>query len=77
MRHYTNTNNPVDFPISPETMKARCNNLLIPLVGEKHVRIWWGSSSKAFDDVTPAEMFMVDPGRVLSYLMQISSGSGS
>jgi hypothetical protein len=52
----------------------RCNTILADLFGEKHVRIWWGTRSKAFSNVTPAEVFMVDPGRVLNHLIKITQG---
>lgn len=77
MIHYSNTSNPVDFPISPETMKARCNALLTALVGKTLVDNWWKSPNKAFDGATPAEVFEVDPGLVLSYLMKFYEGGGS
>ena len=48
----------------------KCDDILKALVGEKHVRIWWGTVNKEFDYVTPAEVFVDDPNRVLSYLMR-------
>ena len=54
--------------------KEKCDMILTSLVGEKHVRIWWGSCNKSFDYVTPAEVFMVDPERVLNYLLEHAYG---
>ncbi len=59
------------------TNKEKCDMMLTSLVGEKHVRIWWGTRNKAFDGVTPAEVFAIDPERVINYLMQFTSGDYS
>lgn len=53
----------------------KCNDLVKALFGEKHVRIWWGTRNKAFDSVTPAEVYMVDPSRVLYHLIKITEGN--
>ncbi len=59
------------------TPKEKCDIMLNALVGEKHIPIWWGTRNKAFDNVTPAEVFMVDEERVVNYLMQFRHGDYS
>jgi hypothetical protein len=56
------------------TTKEKCDIMLKALVGEKHARIWWGTRNKTFDNVTPAEVFMVDQERVLNYLLAHTHG---
>jgi hypothetical protein len=50
----------------------KCNEMVRSFLGEKHVRTWWGTRNKEFDGVTPAEVFMVDPTRVLHHLIAIT-----
>jgi len=37
IQHRSNTNNPVDFPISPKNMRARCEALITAMVGKELV----------------------------------------
>lgn len=78
MTHYTNTNNPVDFPISPATMRARCETLVIAMVGQELADKWWNSPNKAFDMRTPTDMWVEDFRKVHNYLMHHAyAGGGS
>ena len=72
--HYTNTNNPVDFPISPSVMRARCEALILSMVGREMVNKWWISSNRAFGGDTPEQMYNVAPGAVYDYLMRSAEG---
>ena len=54
-------------------IKTQCNNLLRALVGENHMDLWWNSRNKAFDLLTPAEIFELDPNKVLNYLLTHAS----
>ena len=74
MTHYTNTNNPVDFPISPANMRARCEALVAAMVGRDLADKWWAGSNKAFGDDTPEQMYSVAPSAVYAYLMRSAEG---
>ena len=72
--HYTNTNNPVDFPISPSVMRARCEALVIAMVGKELSEKWWSGSNKAFCGDTPEQIYSVAPSAVYAYLMKSAEG---
>lgn len=74
MTHYTNTNNPVDFPISPETMRARCEALVTAMVGKEMSDKWWNDANKAFCGDTPEQIYSVAPRVVYNYLMKSAEG---
>lgn len=41
------------------------------LVGSHELALkWWSSANKAFDMKTPAQMYLEDPKRLASYIMQ-------
>ena len=48
------------------TMKAKCEALVIALVGKEHALGWWNSPNRAFDNQTPLE---TDISRVYEYLL--------
>jgi len=74
MTHYSNTDNPVDFPISPATMRARCETLVIALVGREMSDKWWNGPNKAFGGDTPEQIYSVAPSAVYAYLMRSAEG---
>jgi hypothetical protein len=74
MIHYLNTDNPVDFPIPPATMRARCDALVIALVGREMSDKWWNGSNKAFGGDTPEQIYSVAPSAVYAYLMRSAEG---
>lgn len=74
MTHYTNTNNPVDFPISSATMRARCEALVVAMVGQDLAERWWTGSNKAFGGDTPEQIYSVAPSAVYAYLMKSAEG---
>ena len=74
MTHYTNTNNPVDFPISPANMRARCEALVTAMVGQELADKWWTGSNKAFGSDTPEQIYSVAPSAVYAYLMRSAEG---
>ena len=74
MKHYTNTNNPVAFPISPENMRARSEALVIAMVGKEMADKWWTGSNKAFGGDTPEQIYSVAPSAVYAYLMKCADG---
>ena len=74
MTHYSNTDNPVDFPVSPATMRARCEALVIALVGREMSDKWWNGPNKAFGGDTPEQIYSVAPSAVYAYLMRSAEG---
>ena len=74
MTHYSNTDNPVDFPISPATMRARYETLVIALVGREMSDKWWNGPNKAFGGDTPEQIYSVAPSAVYAYLMRSAEG---
>lgn len=73
-KHKTNTNNPVDFPISPANMRARCESLVIAMVGKDLAEKWWNGPNKAFCGDTPEQIYSVAPSAVYAYLMKSAEG---
>ena len=57
IQHRSNTNNPIDFPISPANMRARCEALITAMVGRDLVDQWWNSPNKAFCGDTPEQIY--------------------
>ena len=54
------------------------NRILHALLGsEELVKQWWASSNKAFDDMTPSEMWDRDKDRVKNYLLAQLNGDYS
>ena len=74
MTHYSNTTNPVDFPITPTNMRARCEALVVAMVGKELADKWWTGSNKAFGGDTPEQIYSVAPSAVYAYLMRCAEG---
>lgn len=74
MTHQSNTDNPVDFPITPSNMRARCEALVIAMVGAELAPRWWTSPNRAFCDDTPEQIYSVAPRAVYAYLMKSAEG---
>ncbi len=72
--HRSNTSNPVDFPITPENMRARCEALITAMVGKELATKWWNSPNRAFGDDTPEQIYSVAPPAVYAYLMKSAGG---
>ena len=54
------------------------NRILYALLGSNElVQKWWSSPNKAFDDVTPIEMWDRDKDRVKNYLLAQLNGDYS
>lgn len=73
-QHRSNTHNPVDFPISPATIRARCEALVVAMVGQELADKWWNGPNKAFCGDTPAQIYSVAPSAVYAYLMKSAEG---
>ena len=51
------------------------DRILYSLLGsDELVQKWWSSSNKAFDDISPIEMWDRDKDRVEKYLLALLSG---
>lgn len=60
--------------ISEYVAKQRAQALLTVLVGSKLVDTWWNSPNKAFDNQTPAGVWLEDYAKVYNYLMYSANG---
>lgn len=58
-----------------ETLRKRCNDLVISFVGEKYADEWWDSPNKIFDGETPRKIFDSEPNRVYNYLLEFAEGA--
>ena len=74
MTHQSNTNNRVDFSISPANMRARCEALVIAMVGREMADKWWTGANRAFGGDTPEQLYSVAPSAVYAYLMRSAEG---
>lgn len=74
IQHRSNTRNPLDFPISPENMRGRCEALVTAMVGKELTEKWWNSPNKAFGGDTPEQIYSVAPSAVYAYLMKSAEG---
>jgi hypothetical protein len=50
-------------------LKQRSVALVIAMVGKDRADLWWDTPNKAFDDRTPAGMWIEDYQKVYMYLM--------
>ena len=55
-------------------MKIISCKIVKGLVGKELADKWWNSPNLAFDNRTPAGMWISDPDRVYRYLISISQG---
>lgn len=74
IQHRSNTNNPIDFPISPANMRARCEALVTAMVGSEMAPKWWTGPNRAFGGDTPEQIYSVAPSAVYAYLMKSAEG---
>lgn len=55
-----------------KVLRARCEVLVVALVGKALAQQWWSSSNKAFEGQTPGEQFDRNAERVYSYLLSFA-----
>ena len=60
--------------MTPENMRARCEALVIAMVGKELAPKWWNSPNKAFGGDTPEQIYSVAPSAVYAYLMRSAEG---
>lgn len=58
---------------SPEKMKARCDALLVAMLGPALAPQWWTRKNAAFDMITPELQWDIDPTVVYEYLIDAAS----
>ena len=58
----------------PARMRARCEALVIAMVGREMAEKWWSGPNKAFCDDTPEQIYSVAPSAVYAYLMRSAEG---
>ena len=63
-----------NYRISPANMRARCEALVLAMVGKELADKWWTGSNKAFNGETPEQMYSVSPDAVYAYLMRSAEG---
>ena len=73
-QHRSNGLNPVDFLVSPENMRARCEALVTAMVGQELADQWWTGANRAFGGDTPEQIYSVAPSAVYAYLMKSAEG---
>jgi hypothetical protein len=73
-QHRSNGLNPADFPISPGNMRARCEALVMAMVGQELAPQWWNGPNRAFGGDTPEQIYSVAPSAVYAYLMKSAEG---
>ena len=56
-----------------EQLRERCDVLLLSLIGQKFVKLWWTTHNKAFDQ-TPEQQFDINPESVYNYLIKHTEG---
>lgn len=60
--------------ISSTDWRARCEALVISMVGKELAVQWWNSANKEFDGDTPEQVYSVAPSTVYAYLMRSTEG---
>ena len=60
--------------ISAENMRARCEALVIAMVGKDLSKQWWNEPNRAFCGDTPEQIYSVAPKAVYAYLMKSAQG---
>lgn len=58
----------------PARMRARCDALVVAMLGKELADKWWTGPNKAFGDDTPEQMYSVAPSAVYAYLMKCAEG---
>jgi len=51
------------------SVRQRCNDLLIALMGKDHADSWWNSRNRAFNMLTGNQQWEIDPESVYIYLL--------
>jgi len=55
-------------------MRARCEALLVAMLGNELAKEWWNGANRAFDGDTPEQIYSTDPAAVYAYLMRSAEG---
>lgn len=57
-----------------KNMRAKCEALLVAMLGIDLAVKWWSSPNKAFCGDTPEQIYSVAPSTVYAYLMKSAEG---
>lgn len=60
--------------LDEKNMRARCEALLVAMLGSSLALKWWSSPNKAFAGDTPEQTYSVAPSAVYAYLMKSAEG---
>ena len=63
-----------NFANGPANMRARCEALVIAMVGEELAPKWWTGANRAFGGDTPEQIYSVAPSAVYAYLRKCAEG---
>ena len=55
-------------------MRARCEALVVAMVGKEMSNRWWNGANRAFGGDTPEQIYSVAPSAVYAYLMRSAEG---
>jgi hypothetical protein len=61
--------------VTKDTLKLRCDEMLLALLGPEFSKCWWHSPNKAFGGLTPEGQWMLDHEIVYNYLLSHVDGS--
>lgn len=59
---------------SRETLKHRCDQLLLAILGEEFALRWWANPNKYWNLEVPQAVFDRDPNDVYGYLLRVAEG---
>ena len=57
-----------------QTVRSRCDALLVAMLGKEFSGKWWNSPNNAFGGSAPETIFSTDPDAVYAYLMKSAHG---
>jgi hypothetical protein len=57
--------------------KQYANMVLKVLIGEQNIEVWWNSSNRALDGLSPNEVWKTDSKKVTEYLQSMIGGDFS
>jgi len=58
----------------PVRMRARCEALVVAMVGQELAPQWWNGANQAFGGDTPEQMYSMSSSAVYAYLMRSAEG---
>jgi hypothetical protein len=63
--------NEVDQEVMMATKLEALNKILLAMLGDARLlNMWWDGQNKAFNYLTPREIYQEDPEKVIAYVME-------